>query len=533
MDFIINAIVSSITDTNENKQSYNSYESILIIKSINNQIVRERNDENTLRVIKDNFSRVTCMYLWSTRCCEEPSVVAETYNRMNMIGILFFKCVSILLDGRYESIPIEKIFPGMTGIIVSDSNIKSMTYRDVSSTILALQHEWSHLVSGKWNKNAAYGLLLCVCRFGELITFSHSSSVLNESEYREPISADNTKLFMPTTRCIRNIITTVMIMLRSLTIAQNSKNVSMHTLSDETRALVIQKSLQSDTADTHRHVNGNAKKILQLIQNIKFKKEHQTNAKKYDQVQKMWNCLENGLNRDKMGEIPTKISDDLSDILHKITVCIYDLKSSLTDMNFGIIDEYVYVLEAAIKSFYIVPSADKFRQISYIQSILPGQRINYAFDYQFFDSGQLSQIIYMYNPIYKARAPPNTIQDWNPTEFAGPVAAVSYLIPELEVYLEDSEDPLGLLGQDVQILRPADYQKPIENTKGTDKLHWRLIVNSVNVFLINTLTLEIYSVDEKSSKIHGIIILLAFFIKKAGYTTTICEIAINAVKLCS
>ena len=150
--------------------------------------------------------------------------------------------------------------------------------------------------------------------------------------------------------------------------------------------------------------------LKKLIQNTKFKKEHQTNAKKHDQVQKLWNCLENGLNRDKMGEMPTKISDDLSDILHKITVCIYDLKSSLTDMNFGIIDEYVYVLEAAIKSFYIVPSADKFRQISYIQSILPGQRINYAFDYQFFDSGQLSQIIYMYNPIYKARAPPNQIQ---------------------------------------------------------------------------------------------------------------------------
>jgi len=73
--------------------------------------------------------------------------------------------------------------------------------------------------------------------------------------------------------------------------------------------------------------------------------------------------------------------------------------------------------------------------------------------------GQLSQVIYLHNLHFKQDVSPNTILDWRDDSPAGPIAAFLQLITDLEIWLEDSDDPLGILGDTMQIRPPLDNNR--------------------------------------------------------------------------
>jgi hypothetical protein len=102
-----------------------------------------------------------------------------------------------------------------------------------------------------------------------------------------------------------------------------------------------------------------------------------------------------------------------------------------------------------------------------MQNLCPGQRLNYAFDYMHFDTGQLSQVIYLHNLQFKQSVPPTTIFDWKDDSPAGPIAAFLQLITDLELWLQDSDDPLGILGDTLQIRRPLDRNKEVADLAGS------------------------------------------------------------------
>jgi len=81
-------------------------------------------------------------------------------------------------------------------------------------------------------------------------------------------------------------------------------------------------------------------------------------------------------------------------------------------------------------------------------------------------AGQLSQVIYLHNLQFKQGVPPNTVLDWKDDSAAGPIAAFLQLITDLEIWLPDSDDPLGILGDTTQIRRPLDHNR--ETTETTD-----------------------------------------------------------------
>ena len=82
-------------------------------------------------------------------------------------------------------------------------------------------------------------------------------------------------------------------------------------------------------------------------------------------------------------------------------------------------------------------------------------------------AGQLSQVIYLHNLQFKQGVPPNTVLDWKDDSAAGPIAAFLQLITDLEIWLPDSDDPLGILGDTTQIRRPLDHNR--ETTETTDE----------------------------------------------------------------
>jgi len=76
-------------------------------------------------------------------------------------------------------------------------------------------------------------------------------------------------------------------------------------------------------------------------------------------------------------------------------------------------------------------------------------------------------VIYLHNLQFKQDVPPNTISDWRDESPAGPIAAFLQLITDLEIWLQDSDDPLGILGDTMQIRRPLDTNREAIDSSAT------------------------------------------------------------------
>jgi len=76
-------------------------------------------------------------------------------------------------------------------------------------------------------------------------------------------------------------------------------------------------------------------------------------------------------------------------------------------------------------------------------------------------------VIYLHNLQFKQTVPPSVVTDWKDESVAGPISAFLQLITDLEIWLEDSDDPLGLLKDSMQIRRPLDQNRPSKDSSDT------------------------------------------------------------------
>ena len=76
-------------------------------------------------------------------------------------------------------------------------------------------------------------------------------------------------------------------------------------------------------------------------------------------------------------------------------------------------------------------------------------------------------MIYLHNLQFKQTVPPSVVTDWKDESVAGPISAFLQLITDLEIWLEDSDDPLGLLKDTMQIRRPLDQNRPSKDSSDT------------------------------------------------------------------
>lgn len=58
---------------------------------------------------------------------------------------------------------------------------------------------------------------------------------------------------------------------------------------------------------------------------------------------------------------------------------------------------------------------------------------------------------------YSQKPPPISLQSWEQTSSAGPLAAFAQLDPMICIHGVDCEDPIGVLGDRNMIYRPADH----------------------------------------------------------------------------
>jgi hypothetical protein len=163
-------------------------------------------------------------------------------------------------------------------------------------------------------------------------------------------------------------------------------------------------------------------------------------------------------------------------------------------------------------------------------------------------------VVYLHNLQYKQTTPPNTVQDWKDSSAAGPIAAFLQLITDLEIWLHDADDPLGILGDRMQIRRPMDRNKDsgdsAPRTSGgaagdteasATEPHqaynskWGIVVNKTDAYLVNRSTAMLYRAEPSRSisEFHRVLPLLVIYLRQNNLMQSIACVALNALKIFS
>jgi hypothetical protein len=499
--------------------------------------------KSIVAMVTKHFPFVIQQYMWRSRCCCTPTEIVDTFNSMHVSGILTVKALYVLsVFGTPEmctSVKIKDFFPTETIIHVSHKCINTLIFSEFVYVVTNLQQYWHVLVKVDARKSCLL-LLLCMTRFGYLSSHNLPNSVLDDIQEREDVASGN-KYFVMTKLCQRHFLTTFMCMARDAAIAHNSATVQLDIMPIERINLFVLQQISMAATKLPAHIHPAIESCFTKIQNNRSAAN--LNPGTADVVEssrlssdKLWDYLSQNLGDYSMGEAPRKISETLETLLHDVIVVI-SAEFNSPDNNV-VSGSCINMLKTALEFFYVVPSAEKFREINLKQEVCPGQRLNYAFEYMHFDTGQVSQVVYLHNIEFKAPPPPTTIQDWKQEAVAGPISAFLQLVPDLQIWFSDSDDPLGILGDTEQITRPA-VAKQGDDTHSLSapvqeyNKRWAIVVNRIDAFLIDREQRLVYKSPTcvPNSENHRVFTLLVLYLRKNNLIKGICTLAINGLKL--
>lgn len=341
--------------------------------------------------------------------------------------------------------------------------------------------------------------------------------------------------------CQRHFLTTFMCMARDAVIIHNSIRVELDMMAPARINFFVVQQISMAATKLPAHIHPSIESCFSKIQKNRSALNVQQDPAAAEETEKMssaklWDYLAQHLGDYSMGEAPRKISDKLENLLRDVIVSI---SSEFNTVDNNIVSgSCINMLKTALEFFYIVPSAEKFREINLKQEVCAGQRLNYAFEYMHFDTGQVSQVVYLHNLEFKAAPPPTTIDDWKQTAVAGPISAFLQLVPDLQIWFSDSDDPLGILSDTEQITRPtvakqgdetSDVSVPVQEYNK----RWAIVVNKVNAFLIDRQERVIYQPPDSVPQCenHRVFTLLVLYLRKNDLVKGICTLAINGLKL--
>jgi len=497
----------------------------------------------TIVMLGENIESIVHDFLWMCRCCSSAIDIVDTFNAMHVAGILASKCFYVLslYDPKYriEQTTIHSIFPDEKTIHVSQKCILTLTYSELVYVLTNVQQYWNVLVKLDTTKACSL-LVLCMTRFGYLCSHQLPDKILDDIQERE-VMPTNTRLFVASKLCCRHFINTFVCMARDISIYHNSDLLTPKKMSPHQTLTFVVEQITIASTKLPAHIHPAIESCFAKIQQNKscFEK-NETREVLCDRIKanplRLWDFLVQRLGECSMGQAPRKISDNLNQLLLDAIVAISPEYNNV-DNNI-VTDSCINILKTALEFFYIVPSADKFREINLMQEVCPGQRLNYSHDFVHFDTGQLSQVVYLHNIQFKAKPAPSTIADWDQTEVAGPISAFLQLVPDLQIWYSDSDDPIGILSDVQQITRPDAAKQPDQNPDNSMvtvaqqfNKQWSIVVNKIDAFLVDRYNNKTYRTTHTGKTHHRIFSLLVLYLRKNGLVQGICTLAINALKI--
>jgi len=463
--------------------------------------------------VSDNITEIMYDYVWLTRCCNNATAIADTFNGMHLAGIIACKSFAVLCDTNAtpssfsiaSSRTVSAFFPTYPTIHVCPKAIPDLCYSELVFVLTNLQLKWDVLITLDIIASGRV-LTCCMARFGFLAAMQWSGAVLDDTQERDNAlisaledtgNAANTSagpsnhLWVLSKRAIRHFTSTFVCMIREMAIRHASTCISVQNMDyseyckftmDEVMAYGFK--LSPDTCDGIRGCFDKIKSIRETerlgnVAVVGVQGDMQSSATgnalllvtvptptcEMPSAEKTWDFLLKKLGAHKLGPRPRKMNAEFTTLLSDVIISLSDKYNNPS--NSTVTRSCLNIIQTALKYYYVVPSAERFRDIMLMQNLCPGQRLNYAFDYMHFDTGQLSQVIYLHNLQFKQSVPPTTIFDWKDDSPAGPIAAFLQLITDLELWLQDSDDPLGILGDTLQIRRPLDRNKEVADLAGS------------------------------------------------------------------
>jgi len=390
---------------------------------------RTQNEEKALMdLISDNLRGMLGRFVWTARCCDDATEVADTFNGMHLAGIVVCKSFAVLCGNFFQmhsvsetglqSIVLGVLFPQYSAIHVSSKEIANMSYSELVFVLTSLQQKWNDLIHLDI-RAAATALAACMARFGVLASLHLSESVLDDLQEREkildavgaltqvetsegmkvsgaamPAISDHIVLrgmWILSKRAIRHFVTTFLCMNREISLWHSSDNlVVQHIQPAEFQRFVSREvlayghTISADTCDPIRACFERIKGVRESF-DVRIVSALVVTDLSMPDKDRMWDFLAKKIGPHKMGPRPRKMNAEFNSLLADVIVALSDTynhpESTLVTRS------CLNIIQTALKFYYVVPSAERFREIVLMQNLCPGQRLNYAFDYMHFDTG--------------------------------------------------------------------------------------------------------------------------------------------------
>lgn len=507
------------------------------MRSLNNLLVSAAllGVDDSGAVPATDVERLVCTFMWTTRCCNPTSLVGDVYNATHLCGIVLCKYCFLYLRTYGSSCAahgMQQFFAGDAKMHVAPGAVANMSYDNLALVLVGLQHEWSDLTATH-PEDAMACLLACMARFGEFLFFSQEAKVLDEIDKREPVS-ENGVLFRATKKCTRAVVNTCLCLLRNFAMGASGRLLAVSAIDPATYKDLVYQAVLGRTATGKQALAPAILGCLSRIKSVAANIRNDMQVSDIGDVEVLWTFLVEKLGASRIGACPRKRDDALASFLQDIVLLIAQ-QTKAKDSDLCICSATMRVVRYALQYFYVVPSADQFRHLSLLETMSPGQRLNYAHDYCHFDTGQLSQVVYLHNPLFKATAPPNSVEEWKDESFAGPLAAFCQLLPSLQVWYEDSQDPLGVFDDEMHHSKPSD--SITGGRHGFVMLHshtrWILVLAQHRVLLVDRACSEVFSVPRPSHVIqeHHALGVLLLYLYKTDQIPIVATVAINGYKI--
>jgi len=474
--------------------------------------------------------RLLCAFLWTTECCRPAVHISDSFNATHLCGLLACKyfCVHTRArDAEHAAHSLASLFPGRPELHVAAGPLHDMPYDALAQVLAALQHEWARL---EGHGGALACVVACMARFGHFLLFAQDARVLDDEDKREPV-AEHAARFRPTKRCTRAVVNTCLCLLRSAAMAAAAQPVAMRQPDAAARRATVYRALFTSARRSCDALAPQLRAGALRVKRVSAAILDSMNSADIDDIDVLWAFLVKHLGSPRIGACPRRRDDALRAFLQDVVLFVAQQEQPAGELS--ICPAGLRVLQDALRYFYVVPSADKFRHLALLETVSPGHRLNYAHDYCHFDTGQLSQVVYLHNPLFRQGPPPASIADWQRDSSAGPLAAFCQLLPGLEVWYEDCQDPLGVLGQRAHVTKPSDHLQSADPAPDAARTRWVLVVARARVLLVDRASAEIHAVPAPAHDMepHPALGVLMLYLHKTAQLATLATVAINGYKI--
>lgn len=492
--------------------------------------IDDSTDENV--VTHDEFVTVVLQFAWLTPCCKESCDAADAYNTNHVTGLVLCKLLHVLVhDELDQEHTVQALFPAIQEMHMCSTPIAKTGLDELLLVTASFQRYWRRAVAQS-TRACAELIVLLMARMGNFLLFHTTEQAADKCPHVEEIKPGS-KWCRPRKKTVRSFLCAILGMLRALALAHGSTKLQGVNMADEEKTQYLQAQGYSEVKQRRLNICPEIHHSIMRIKTVRGNSCVRAGTREM-QDEDLWRHISSKLGQEAVGDPPRKFTHDLNVLMRD--VCVFcDAAPSYFAEN-AVLTECVRVLETALRSFYVVPAMDTWKKLSLQRDLRPGQRVCYAHDYTAFDTGDITQVIYLNAPMYVPNKPPSCVEEWGLDDFCGPISAFMQLDPTTRVHLEDEEDPLGFLRQPVAIRRPADYNTTQKNAGIAENQTPRFIfvLNHNCLYLVDRSNANMYTSDTQCSSSHNhTLYLLCLYVFLTNSTSDVCKTAVSSFKVSS